>query len=125
MQLGIGVPRTAYIFMLTDDYLTFFICLARSSTFFRAFNFFFSGLILPTGDARPESFSLMISFIFILYLALDFLVAACYRILMRLYFNEFAKAGKIQLRTFMQGIKAVEVKLNGRISANHLLLKVQ
>ena len=39
--------------------------------------------------------------------------------------REFSKAGKVQLRTFMQTIKAVEVKLNGRLNENHLLLKVQ
>lgn len=38
--------------------------------------------------------------------------------------KEFAKAGKIQLRTFLKDIKAVEVKLNGRISTDILLLKV-
>lgn len=39
--------------------------------------------------------------------------------------KEFAKAGKVALRTFLKDIKAVEVQLNGRISADVLLLKVQ
>ena len=38
--------------------------------------------------------------------------------------KEFAKAGKIALRTFIKDIKAVEVKLNGRINEETLLLKV-
>jgi hypothetical protein len=38
---------------------------------------------------------------------------------------EFAKAGKIQLRKFMDSIKATETLLNGRINADVLLLKVQ
>ena len=38
--------------------------------------------------------------------------------------KEFAKAGKVALRTFMKDIKAVETKLNGRLSADILLLKV-
>jgi len=37
--------------------------------------------------------------------------------------KEFAKAGKIALRTFLKDIKAVEVKLNGRINEDTLLLK--
>jgi hypothetical protein len=37
--------------------------------------------------------------------------------------KEFAKAGKIALRTFMKDIKAVETKLNGRIGIDILLLK--
>jgi len=37
--------------------------------------------------------------------------------------KDFAKAGKIALRTFLKDIKAVEVKLNGRISSDILLLK--
>lgn len=37
--------------------------------------------------------------------------------------KEFAKAGKVVLRTFLKDIKAVETKLNGRISADILLLK--
>lgn len=38
--------------------------------------------------------------------------------------KEFMKAGKIQLRKFMDEIKATETKLNGRINADILLLKV-
>ena len=38
--------------------------------------------------------------------------------------KEFAKAGKVALRTFIKDIKAVEVKLNGRINEDTLLLKV-
>lgn len=38
--------------------------------------------------------------------------------------KEFAKAGKIALRTFIKDIKAVETKLNGRINEDVLLLKV-
>lgn len=38
--------------------------------------------------------------------------------------KEFAKAGKVALRTFIKDIKAVEIKLNGRISDDVLLLKV-
>jgi hypothetical protein len=38
--------------------------------------------------------------------------------------KEFAKAGKVALRTFIKDIKAVETKLNGRISTDILLLKV-
>jgi hypothetical protein len=38
--------------------------------------------------------------------------------------KEFAKAGKVALRTFIKDIKAVETKLNGRISEDILLLKV-
>jgi hypothetical protein len=39
--------------------------------------------------------------------------------------KEFAKAGKIQLRKFLEDIKATETKLNGRISADIVLLRVQ
>lgn len=39
--------------------------------------------------------------------------------------KEFAKAGKIQLRKFLDDIKATETKLNGRISLDVVLLKVQ
>jgi hypothetical protein len=39
--------------------------------------------------------------------------------------KEFARAGKIALRTFLKEIKAVEVKLNGRINSEILLLKVE
>jgi hypothetical protein len=38
--------------------------------------------------------------------------------------KEFAKAGKVVLRTFIKDIKAVEVKLNGRINEDTLLLRV-
>jgi hypothetical protein len=38
--------------------------------------------------------------------------------------KEFAKAGKIALRTFIKDIRAVEVKLNGRINTDTLLLRV-
>lgn len=38
--------------------------------------------------------------------------------------KEFAKAGKIALRTFLKDVKAVEVKLNGRINEDILLIKV-
>lgn len=39
--------------------------------------------------------------------------------------KEFAKAGKVQLRKFLEDIKATETKLNGRINAETVLLKVQ
>jgi len=38
--------------------------------------------------------------------------------------KEFMTAGKVALRTFLKDIKAVEVRLNGRISQDTLLLKV-
>lgn len=38
--------------------------------------------------------------------------------------KEFARAGKVALRTFLKDIKAVEVRMNGRISEDTLLLKV-
>ena len=38
--------------------------------------------------------------------------------------KEFAKAGKIQLRKFLDDIKATETKLNGRISTDVVLLRV-
>jgi hypothetical protein len=38
---------------------------------------------------------------------------------------EFMKAGKVQLRKFMSGIKATEVKLTGRLSEDILILKVE
>lgn len=38
--------------------------------------------------------------------------------------KEFAKAGKVALRTFLKDIKAVEVRMNGRINEDTLLLKV-
>lgn len=37
--------------------------------------------------------------------------------------KEFAKAGKVQLRKFLEDIKATETKLNGRISTDIVLLK--
>lgn len=37
--------------------------------------------------------------------------------------KEFAKAGKVQLRKFIEDIKATETKLNGRISTDVVLLK--
>jgi hypothetical protein len=39
--------------------------------------------------------------------------------------KEFMSAGKVALRTFIKDIKAVEIKANGRINANQILLKVQ
>jgi hypothetical protein len=39
--------------------------------------------------------------------------------------KEFAKAGKVALRTFLKDIRAVEIKLNGRLSADILILKVE
>jgi len=39
--------------------------------------------------------------------------------------NDFKSAGKIQLRKFLDDIKAVDIKLNGRISEDVILLKVQ
>jgi len=39
--------------------------------------------------------------------------------------KEFAKASKVQLRKFLEEIKATDTKLNGRISADVLLLRVQ
>jgi len=39
--------------------------------------------------------------------------------------KEFAKAGKVQLRKFLEDIKATETKLNGRINAETVLLRVQ
>lgn len=39
--------------------------------------------------------------------------------------REFGKAGKVQLRKFLDDIRATEAKLNGRINADVLLLKVQ
>jgi hypothetical protein len=38
--------------------------------------------------------------------------------------KEFAKASKVELRKFMDNIKAVETKANGRINPNQVLLKV-
>lgn len=39
--------------------------------------------------------------------------------------KEFAKATKVQLRKFLEDIKATDTKLNGRISADIVLLRVQ
>ena len=39
--------------------------------------------------------------------------------------NEFKSAGKVQLRKFLDDIKAVDIKLNGRINEEVILLKVQ
>ena len=39
--------------------------------------------------------------------------------------KEFAKATKVQLRKFLEDIKATETKLNGRINAETVLLRVQ
>jgi len=39
--------------------------------------------------------------------------------------KEFAKAGKVALRKFLEDIKATETKLNGRISTDVVLLKVE
>ena len=39
--------------------------------------------------------------------------------------STFNKSGKIQLRKFMEGIRTTETKLNGRINADTMLLKVQ
>ena len=39
--------------------------------------------------------------------------------------KEFLSAGKIDLRKYLENIKATEVKLNGRINADTILLKVQ
>lgn len=40
-------------------------------------------------------------------------------------FKEFKAAGKVQLRKFLDDIKAVDIKLNGRINEDTVLLKVQ
>ena len=42
-----------------------------------------------------------------------------------LQIKEFLAAGKIDLRKFLDNIKATEVKLNGRINSDTILLKVQ
>jgi len=39
--------------------------------------------------------------------------------------KEFAKAGKVSLRTFIKDIRATEIRLNGRINEDTVLLKVQ
>lgn len=38
--------------------------------------------------------------------------------------KEFKAAGKVALRKFMEDIKAVDIKLNGRINEDTILLKV-
>jgi hypothetical protein len=42
-----------------------------------------------------------------------------------LQLKEFLAAGKIQLRKFIEDIKATEIKLTGRIGLDTILLKVQ
>ena len=39
--------------------------------------------------------------------------------------KEFAKAGKIQLRKFLEDIKATETQGNGRLNSDTVLLRVQ
>ena len=39
--------------------------------------------------------------------------------------KEFNKAGKVALRTFIKDIRATEIRLNGRINEDTVLLKVQ
>jgi hypothetical protein len=39
--------------------------------------------------------------------------------------KEFKSAGKVALRKFLEDIKAVDIKLNGRINEDTVLLKVQ
>jgi hypothetical protein len=39
--------------------------------------------------------------------------------------KEFKSAGKVALRKFLEDIKAVDIKLNGRINEETILLKVQ
>ena len=39
--------------------------------------------------------------------------------------KEFFKAGKVQLRKFLEDIKATETAANGRINLDTILLKVQ
>ena len=39
--------------------------------------------------------------------------------------KEFRAAGKVQLRKFLEDIKAVDIKLNGRINEDTILIKVQ
>jgi hypothetical protein len=39
--------------------------------------------------------------------------------------KEFARATKVQIRKFLEDIKATESKLNGRINAETVLLRVQ
>jgi hypothetical protein len=39
--------------------------------------------------------------------------------------KEFKAAGKVQLRKFLDDIKAVDIKLNGRINEDIILLRIQ
>jgi hypothetical protein len=39
--------------------------------------------------------------------------------------KEFKAAGKVQLRKFLDDIKAVDIKLNGRINEEVILLRIQ
>ena len=39
--------------------------------------------------------------------------------------KEFKASGKVQLRKFLDDIKAVDIKLNGRMNEEIVLLKVQ
>jgi hypothetical protein len=39
--------------------------------------------------------------------------------------KEFKAAGKVQLRKFLDDIKAVDIKLNGRINEEIILLRIQ
>jgi hypothetical protein len=39
--------------------------------------------------------------------------------------KEFKKAGKVRLRTFMEDIKTTDIKLNGRLNADTIILKTQ
>jgi hypothetical protein len=39
--------------------------------------------------------------------------------------KEFKASGKVQLRKFLDDIKAVDIKLNGRINEDTVLLKIQ
>jgi hypothetical protein len=41
-----------------------------------------------------------------------------------LQLKDFLSAGKIELRKFMDNIKATDIKLNGRINVDTILLKV-
>jgi hypothetical protein len=39
--------------------------------------------------------------------------------------KEFKKAGKVKLRTFLNDINAVEVKLNGRLGIDTVILRTE
>ena len=39
-------------------------------------------------------------------------------------FKEFKKASKVKLRKFMDEIKTTDIKLNGRLNADTVILKV-